>query len=283
MRKTLMIERVPKYVCKEIELKRHFNEAYPEIEITKIDIAYDVRKLQLIYNDLKDAKISWKYTKRHNDLGKDEFHVYRPQCSRFCGCFCCCFADKIEAKDFYSEQVDKLTKDFLDEKETSQKHPVGIVFITFDTINNAKEVFDSFQRSMLQCNYEPPMSSLSTLLKPKNWQVSFASTPDDIYWENLNVSRKFLTLKKIAMSIGLFFIAFFLTTPEYLVTQTDWIVRLFGQSLSLPAPIIDFLPTVLLWSFTALLPLLVAYSDRWLGHYTRYCFLRMLSVTTHIL
>ena len=62
--------------------------------------------------------------------------------------------DKIEAKDFYSEQVDKLTKDFLDEKETSQKHPVGIVFITFDTINNAKEVFDSFQRSMLQCNYE---------------------------------------------------------------------------------------------------------------------------------
>ena len=118
------------------------------------------------------------------------------------------------------------------------------------------------------------MSSLSSLLKPKNWQVSFASTPDDIYWENLNVSRRFLTLKKIAMSIALFFIAFFLTTPEYLVTQTDWIVRLFGKSLSLPAPIIDFIPTLLLWSFTALLPLLVAYSDRWLGHYTRYCFLR---------
>ena len=118
---------------------------------------------------------------------------------------------------------------------------------------------NSFGLNVNHANYQPPMSSLSTLLKPKNWQVSFASTPDDIYWENLNVSRKFLTLKKIAMSIGLFFIAFFLTTPEYLVTQTDWIVRLFGQSLSLPAPIIDFLPTVLLWSFTALLPLLVAY------------------------
>ena len=106
------------------------------------------------------------------------------------------------------------------------------------------------------------MSSLSSLLKPKQWQVSFASTPDDIYWENLNVSRRFLTLKKIAMTIGLILITFFLTTPEYLVTQTDWIVTLFGKSLHLPAPIIDFLPTVMLWSFTALLPLLVAYSDR---------------------
>ena len=65
MRKTLMIERVPKYVCKEIELKRHFNEAYPEIEITKIDIAYDVRKLQLIYNDLK---VQYTYSKEQKKL-----------------------------------------------------------------------------------------------------------------------------------------------------------------------------------------------------------------------
>ena len=84
------------------------------------------------------------------DLGKDDFHVYRSQCSRFCGCFCCCFSDKREARDFYSEQVDKLTKDFLDEKEKSQKHPVGIVFLTFGSINHAKEVFDSFRRSILQ-------------------------------------------------------------------------------------------------------------------------------------
>ena len=84
------------------------------------------------------------------DLGKDDFHVYRSQCSRFCGCFCCCFSDKREARDFYSEQVDKLTKEFLDEKEKSHKHPVGIVFLTFGSINHAKEVFDSFRRSILQ-------------------------------------------------------------------------------------------------------------------------------------
>ena len=85
----------------------------------------------------------------------------------------------------------------------------------------------------------------------------------------LSTFRRFLTLKYLAINVGLFFIAFFLTTPEYLVSQTDWLVVFFGETLKLPAPIIDFLPTLLLWSFTAMLPLLVAYSDRWLGHYTR--------------
>ena len=74
----------------------------------------------------------------------------------------------------------------------------------------------------------------------------------------------------------MFFVAFFLTTPEYLVSQTDIVIQWFTDRANgtvvpdlIPAPIIDFLPTILLWSFTALLPLLVAYSDRWLGHYTR--------------
>lgn len=148
------------------------------------------------------------------------------------------FSFLFSATEFYEEQVEKLTKDFLDEKEKSLKHPVGIVFITFRSINNAKEVFDSFHRSVLQCNYEPPSSTLSSLLKPKQWKVSFASTPDDIYWENLNVSRRFLTLKYVAINIFLFFMAFFLTTPEFLVSQTDWLVVLFGQTLKLPG---DFL------------------------------------------
>ena len=165
--------------------------------------------------------------------------------------------------------MDELTQQFLEERDKSMKHPVGIVFITFKSLNGAKEVYDSFKRSVLQCNFQPPASTLSSVLRPQNWIVSFAPMPEDIYWENLNVARKFLKLKYVAINILLFFVAFFLTTPEYIVSQTDWLVKLFGETLKLPAPIVDFLPTILLWSFTALLPLLVAYSDRFLGHYTR--------------
>ena len=53
-----------------------------------------------------------------------------------------------------------MTQKFLEEKEKALKQPVGIVFATFKSINNAKEVFDSFQRSVLQCGFEPPTSSV---------------------------------------------------------------------------------------------------------------------------
>jgi hypothetical protein len=38
----------------------------------------------------------------------------------------------------------------------------------------------------------------------------------------------------------------------------------------LPSLLTDFLPTLMIWTFTALLPVLVAYSDRLLGLWTRY-------------
>lgn len=37
----------------------------------------------------------------------------------------------------------------------------------------------------------------------------------------------------------------------------------------LPSWLTDFLPTLAIWSFTALLPVVVAYADRLVGHWTR--------------
>lgn len=67
---------------------------------------------------------------------------------------------------------------------------LGIVFITFESLNMSKEVYDSFQSGFLQFSYKPPASSKSAILKPEDWKVNFAPTPDDIYWENLCVERR---------------------------------------------------------------------------------------------
>jgi len=169
MRKTLMIMKVPRILCRELELKRHFAEAYPDVTVKNVNFAYDVKKLQAIYSELKDAKSALRYCNKHNALDKEEFFVYRANCSRLCCCFCCFCSPKLEATEFYQQLVDDLSKQFHEEKEKSLKQPIGIAFVTFATLNDAKEVFDSFQRSILQCGFEPPASSLSSILRPKNW------------------------------------------------------------------------------------------------------------------
>ncbi len=99
--------------------------------------------------------------------------------------------------------------------------------------------------------------------------MRFAPPADDLYWEHLSVESRFLLLKKIVINLALFLVCFFLTTPEYLISQTDWLVAVLGSTLNLSSVIVDFLPTLMLLGFTALLPLLVAWSDRFLGHWTR--------------
>ena len=121
---------------------------------------------------------------------------------------------------------------------------------------------------------QPPESSLSSILKPERWRVQFAAEPTDIYWENLSVSGFTLKIKYILVNIAVFIVALFLTTPEVLLTQVNKIgekinVGWLATELQLPSWIVDFLPTLMIWSFTALLPVLVAWSDRFLGHWTR--------------
>jgi hypothetical protein len=99
-------------------------------------------------------------------------------------------------------------------------------------------------------------------VKPEQWKVTFAPPPDDLYWENLSMSRyeapkvsiilnknlvleltfqklnqfrRYLSLKKVFVNIALFLVTFFLTTPEYLVSQTNNIVPLIANGLELPS------------------------------------------------
>lgn len=267
--RTLMIEKVPKYLCKVEEITRHFTEAFKDIKVKEVRFAYDVEKLKAIHDDLVEVRLAKEYCERNQELGRNPITMYPVQCSRCCSCFCCCCVKAENGLEHYTSEETRLITAFDKEKESSLRTPLGIVFVTFESVNMSKQVFDAHRQGFFSWNWEPPHSSLSSILKPKQWKVTYAPTPDDIYWENLSVERRYLLLKKIIINIGLFIITFFLTTPEYLVSQTDYIVKLFGESLALPSSLVDFLPTIMLWGFTAFMPLLVSWSDRFLGHWTR--------------
>ena len=113
--------------------------------------------------------------------------------------------------------------------------------------------------------------SLSNLLDPGKWSVRYSPHPDDIYWENLNESQHLFVIKAFFVNLFLFVILFFFTSPSYILSQLNVIlnVKKIGTTLHLPEKMNDFLPTLLLWTIAALLPILVAYTDWWMGHWRR--------------
>ena len=125
-------------------------------------------------------------------------------------------------------------------------------------------------------------------MNPHQWRVWFAPPPGDIIWENLS-NRRWQFTKKVVANIFIFLIAFFLTTPQYLVHQLQPIVnslknltenstttvgnstdpRIIDQIRYFPIWLTDILPTLLLFGFTWLLPVVIYYADFLVGHWTR--------------
>ncbi|GIY01699.1 CSC1-like protein 2, partial [Caerostris extrusa] len=72
-----------------------------------------------------------------------------------------------------------------------------------------------------QCSANPPSSSYSRQLNPYNWNVDFAPPPEDIFWENLSVSKSTWYSRAITTNLALFILFFFLTTPTIVLSYLD--------------------------------------------------------------
>merc|ERR1740129_980722 len=109
---------------------------------------------------------------------------------------------------------------------------------------------------------------------PARWDVRFAPPPEDIYWENLNKRQHFRSLKVWLVNTILFLVLFFFSSPAYIMSVLEAVPFLkadFAKDLknNLPVYLTDLLPTLMLWTLSALLPVMVAYSDWMLGHWRR--------------
>lgn len=69
------------------------------------------------------------------------------------------------------------------EKESALKRPLGIAFVTMTTIHAARNVYQDHIYKLSKCGrHNPPTSSVAALLQPYRWRVTFAPSPDDIFW-----------------------------------------------------------------------------------------------------
>ena len=195
-------------------------EMFPNSEITSLQFAYDVKKLENVYRDLSKAKSALAYCvqKRKSGLLKNSDTPSGTQKAKSCSCWCCCKG--LPDVDFYEEMLRQLSEEFSQQREVALQQPVGTVFISFKTSQMAKEIHDRFNRRIFSF-WKPKLlkSSMDKYLKTKKWNVDYAPEEKDIYWETLGDTKGakgyyYYKVKYVLVNIALLVFLLFLSTPS---------------------------------------------------------------------
>lgn len=238
--KTIMAIGIAKPDCNRQIIQNYLQQIFPDVEIQDIQLAYNVRKLTDIaqeYEQVIEARI---YCEQHRGSIK-----VRPNCLA---------CHTVEALEFYKVEEQRLCGEVARLRAAALNDALGISFITVSSTGAAKHIIKHFKPSCV-----------------KDWKLSYSPLPSDIFWENLTTNTAKWYLRWIIVNALLFMFLFAFTTPAYLVT----VIRSVTNSTKIneiteSSPLVtEFLPTLLLWSLTALMPVVVAFSETWLNHFTR--------------
>ena len=268
--RTLMISGVPDTYCTKEFIHRHVIEAYNDDSIVEeVQIAYDVSKLSELDKNRITAKRARIYCEEYQAKYGAGQQMKPMTCGILCnGCNSSCCTNSTDALTFYKKEEEDLTREVKKERARVKTKSIGIAFVTFRRQEDAKKMLEDHM-SRCRCFSDPSASTLSNLLEPWAWNVRIAPPAEDIYWENLNESHRFFFIKTFFINLILFIILFFFTSPAYIISELELILNLKSLTVKLPEKINDFVPTLLLWTFSAILPIFVAYSDWWMGHWRR--------------
>ncbi|NXY45386.1 CSCL1 protein, partial [Ceuthmochares aereus] len=267
---TLFITGLPKN-AKEETIQGHFTAAYPTCTVLEVQLCYDVAKLIHLFKKRKQAEKSLTYYEHlHQKYGKLVQINPKP-----CGQFCCCEmrgCEREDAVDYYTKVRNELMEEYSKEEQAVHSKPLGMAFVTFQEKSMATYILKDFNACKCQsikCKGEPQPSSYSRELCISNWEVTYAPYPENICWKNLSVHGLKWWFRWACINLLLFIVLFFLTTPSIIISTMDKF-NVTKPIHYLNNPIVSqFFPTLLLWSFSALLPTIVYYSTLLESHWTK--------------
>ncbi|XP_045122158.1 CSC1-like protein 2 isoform X8 [Portunus trituberculatus] len=265
--RTLMITRVPRRACHKDTILKHFQEAYPDLEVQDVQFAYDIKSLIEYDKEREVARNARLYCEAYLKETNRRLDMRPYKCGVICGCCDIFGCPTVDAIEFYSEEEMRLSGEVENEKVKALQRPTGVAFLTFDSIENANKVLRD-HKNKCDCFRNIPASSVSSELKPYNWFIRVAPSPEDIYWANLSVTNRHWWLKAVIINIILFVILFFLTTPAVVINSLD-LLLIQGKLYTMSPLLSEFFPTLLLWIMAALMPVIVSYSDQFMSHWTR--------------
>uniref|UniRef100_A0A665VQS8 Transmembrane protein 63Ba n=1 Tax=Echeneis naucrates TaxID=173247 RepID=A0A665VQS8_ECHNA len=259
VKRTLFVNGISKY-AEETEIKQHFEHAYENCSVLEARICYNVARLMYLNSERKKAERNKKF---FLDLQAKE-HITTMINPKPCGHLCCCIIKGCERE--------QLREDYRKEKEKVNRKPLGMAFVTFQNESITAIILKDFNACKCHgchCRREPKSSQFSAKLHTHNWTVSYAPDPQNVYWEHLSVGGFSWWIRCFIINCVLFILLFFLTTPAIIISTMDkFNVTKPVEYLNNPI-ITQFFPTLLLWSFSALLPTIVYYSGFFEAHWTR--------------
>lgn len=270
--RTLMISGIPHDQCFKNQISQHFEEAYPEASVVDVQFAYNISDLVKLDKNRRVAEEALLVSKIEYEKTGIRPTMTPVTCGRCCCCCTSCGCQEVDAIEHYESVALEYREKCEKEKVTAYQSPAGIAFVTFHTDIMAARVRSDFEDSCKGTS-NPQNSSLSENLMVWAWNVHYAPSPENIYWENLSKSKWKWWVTAIIANLILLIILFFFTTPLIIINslnELEYLKPIQEHITNISPLLVEFLPTLLLWTFSALLPTVVYYSDStFIGHWTR--------------
>ncbi|XP_018332982.1 CSC1-like protein 1 [Agrilus planipennis] len=241
--RTVMVTQISKGHRNPEEVRSYFLVRFPNIGIKDVQFAYRIKDLTNLEHQREAARQARIYCEMNNR----EIIKVQPY-----GCYFCCPCKSKNALEYYIEEESRLNALVSQKRHQALHQPLGIAFVTLETAEEAEAVLHTFV----------PGTRF-------HWNITNAPTPSDIIWENLQVSARNWYSKAIIINVILFLVLFFLTTPAYVVNLITTITQQRDLMKKVSPVISEFLPTLLMLFMAAIMPVIVAYSDQWMSHWTK--------------
>ncbi|KAI3456514.1 hypothetical protein Pfo_013177 [Paulownia fortunei] len=156
---------------------------------------------QVVINANKLAKLVKEKKSKENWLDYYQLKYSRNQSQRpvsktgFLGLW----GDKVDAIDYQTAEIERLSKEIAEERERVKTDPKCIMpaaFVSFKTRWGAA-VCAQTQQSR----------------NPTLWLTGWAPEPRDVYWDNLAIPYVSLTIRRLIIAVAFFFLTFFFMIP----------------------------------------------------------------------
>lgn len=234
---TIMISNISRSDRNDATIRAYFAHNFPHIQIVDLRLAYNINNLNDVQEKREMVSEALSYTDTYFKKTGKRITVKPTLCG-----------PELDALEYYTTEEKRLKDEAQRLRAMVLNDPLGIAFLTLPSYQLAEHVINHFTLH-------------------RGWVLSHATNPTDIIWENLSVQPGIWYLKAIVVNLFLFLVLFFLTTPAL-------IVNLFNNfkiesTSKVGGVIFEFLPTLLLWTMAAVMPAIVAFSDKFLSHWTK--------------